>query len=271
MDMKTLQRLLAAVQVYDGAIDGIIGPKSLAGIRELTPGWSDSKRRQIAAGQTALQKLGYEVGAIDGYHGNMTTGALLAWENQASYNKPLDLSIPAPTPAEVMERTSTRHKATRGDLLTQSEAIRIYGTPGPVLQAKLVKVPSPFPFVVEWNVTQIRHHLWSHSLCAGRLGAALEDIFDHYGAAEIHRLGIDQFAGDYNHRKMRGGTSWSMHAFGIAWDFDSDRNGLTTPFAKAKFSGPDYVDFLDIMRNHGFINLGEAIGRDAMHFQAIAP
>lgn len=79
--------------------------------------------------------------------------------------------------------------------------------------------------------------------------------------------GIDRYAGAYTHRKMRGGSKWSMHAFGCAIDFYAEPNGLRTRCPQALFCGTDYKDFLDIMEAHEWLPAIRLWGADAMHFQ----
>jgi hypothetical protein len=90
----------------------------------------------------------------------------------------------------------------------------------------------------------------------------------HYGYPKIQELGLNRFAGSYNHRKMRGGSSWSMHAYGCAIDFYAEPNGLRTRCPDALFCGQDYIAWFDIWESVGWTSLGRAIGRDWMHIQA---
>ena len=42
----------------------------------------------------------------------------------------------------------------------------------------------------------------------------------------IREWGMDNYAGAYLYRPMRGGSTLSMHAYGCAADFDAPRNGM---------------------------------------------
>jgi len=94
-----------------------------------------------------------------------------------------------------------------------------------------------------------------------------QEILNHYGLAEIQRLGIDLFGGCFAFRKMRGGKDYSRHCWAIAIDLDPERNGLKTTWAKAQFSKPEYKTMIDIFYKHGFVNLGKEKNYDAMHFE----
>lgn len=163
-------------------------------------------------------------------------------------------------------------KITSKDLFTVAEATARFGTPGEGKGAeqRLVYFPAPYPLRLyargaALTVNRIR----CHELVADWMEAALQLVLKEYGLKQIAKLGLDVYGGCYVPRKVRGGTSWSKHAFGIASDWLQQENGLQTPFAKATFSRPEYKDWLDCWRCSGFANLGQLEGfeRDAMHFE----
>lgn len=226
MSPSDVQRLLASAGYYAGAIDGDIGPRSLAAIEAILAAhagecssdpskWSAS-RRLVGAGQLVLMQAGDAPGPIDGYAGNQTIGALVEWNHRQVYGSDLVLDM-APT-----------GPAVASGFPKQSGCDAYYGKPGPAVERQLVMVELPFEM----------------------------------------RLGLDRHAGTYNHRRMRGGSAWSMHAYGCAWDFHAAPNGLTTRCPQALFCGREYRAFFDIWEAHGWISLGRAIGRDWMHVQA---
>jgi hypothetical protein len=75
------------------------------------------------------------------------------------------------------------------------------------------------------------------------------------------------FGGCLNVRKMRGGSSWSQHAWGIAVDIDPERNALHTTWKNAQMSKPEYEKFVQFWYDEGAINLGVERDFDPMHFQ----
>lgn len=129
------------------------------------------------------------------------------------------------------------------------------------------RVNLPFAFPLAWDDSQ---RITSFS-CHAKVAAPLTRIFKaaaaHYGEETFRRLRLDQFGGCYNYRPMRGGSSLSMHAWGIAVDLDPVNNGLNTPSPQAKFSHSDYLPFWRIVEAEGAVSLGRTINRDWMHFQ----
>jgi hypothetical protein len=76
---------------------------------------------------------------------------------------------------------------------------------------------------------------------------------------------LERYDGCFNFRQMRGGSSWSLHAYGSAIDFDASNNGNHTHWP-AKATMPFAV--MEIFARHGWLSAGAFWGRDAMHFQA---
>lgn len=55
-----------------------------------------------------------------------------------------------------------------------------------------------------------------------------EEVWKNAGKDKrvIREWGMDNYAGAYVYRPMRGGSALSMHAYGCAADFDAPRNGM---------------------------------------------
>ncbi len=149
----------------------------------------------------------------------------------------------------------------------QSEVQAVYGKPGPAVENQLVMINFPFSFRIDWNLRQRTKRIRVHKLAAPQLEKALNEVFNHYGEEKWRELGIDRFAGSYNHRKMRGGNKWSMYAYGCAVDFYAGPNGLRTRCPDALFCKPDYKAFLDIMEANQWLPALRLWGADGMHFQ----
>lgn len=128
-------------------------------------------------------------------------------------------------------------------------------------------MPLPFPMRIAWDTKVTVSKIQVHKLVAPKLQAALQEILDTYGLPEIQRLGIDLFGGCYNYRKMRGGSDWSRHAWGIAIDLDPARNPLKASSKTAQFAKPAYKKMIEIFYKHGFKGLGPEKNYDWMHFE----
>lgn len=152
-------------------------------------------------------------------------------------------------------------------MLTTKEVIAKYGKPDADGSDYLVKLDLPYPMRLSWDKKTTVSRIFCHRLVHDKLKAIFEEIIAHYGMKEIQRLGIDLFGGCFAFRKMRGGSDYSKHCWGIAIDLDPVRNGLKTTWAKAQFSKPEYAPMIEIFYKHGYVNLGKEKNYDAMHFE----
>lgn len=260
MQTADLQTLLKDAGLYDGVIDGIAGGKTFDGIRKVLDGAGitgiSESRRPVAAAQVLLNFAGFEAGAVDGYEGHNTANAFAAWRHQKLTDRKL-----------VVARRKAYSFARRPDIPLQSQVDHFYGTPGAQIKAQLETKVLPFHMRLDWALDQVVTKITLHRLVVDRYIGALEEVRDHYGLDSMRGLGIDRFAGGYVHRKMRGGTKWSMHAYGVAVDHYAALNGLTTRCPAALFCGDEYQPFLNIMEKNGWLPAIRLWGADAMHFQ----
>ena len=77
-----------------------------------------------------------------------------------------------------------------------------------------------------WNTRTKVARTSCHERIHDSAARIFDRVLDHYGPEEIRRLGLDLFGGCLNVRRMRGGSAWSMHSWGIAFDFDPANNRL---------------------------------------------
>lgn len=149
---------------------------------------------------------------------------------------------------------------------TQAGVARVFGAAGGP-EATAGRCRLPFAFPLAWDDSQRVTSFACHRLVAEPLTRIFAQAAAHYGEATFRLLRLDQFGGCYNYRPMRGSSTLSMHAYGIAVDLDPVNNGLQTRAPQATFSRPDYLPFWRIVEAEGAVSLGRAIGRDWMHFQ----
>jgi hypothetical protein len=143
-----------------------------------------------------------------------------------------------------------------------AELTAFYGAPG----KGIVTVPLPYPMRLAWDPTTTVTRTQCHHRVTTSLQGILESVRDHYGSiGALRDARMDLLGGVFNLRRMRGGSSWSLHAYGAAIDLDPTNNGLTTPWP-AQATMPLAV--VQIFERAGWTSLARVIGRDAMHFQA---
>lgn len=261
MNVHDIQSLLASAGFYKGGIDGDAGPKTISAVDavlgDYAKGWP-LDRRLIAAAQTILNDAGFEAGGVDGFAGHNTKNAFDQWRFFQVHGH-----------REVVSRKPLRPPSGGHgqNLPRQRDVAEYYGRPGREIEASLKTIDLPFSLRLDYNLHQKVKRVTLHEKCAPSFVEAMTDVRDHYGAAQMRDLGIDRYAGGYNHRKMRGGNSWSMHAYGCAVDFYAQPNGLRMKCPQALFCGSEYKPFLDIMEGHGWLPAVRLWGKDAMHFQ----
>ena len=150
--------------------------------------------------------------------------------------------------------------------MTTKEALAKYGTPNEAgTYLKMIKLP--YKMRLAWDTKVTVDKMRVHKDHVDNFLGVFNELLEVYGYEKIVELGIDLFGGCFAFRAKRGGSSWSMHAWGIAIDLDPARNGLKTPFAKANFSQPEYNELHIIFEKHGFVNLGKVKNMDAMHWE----
>lgn len=152
-------------------------------------------------------------------------------------------------------------------MMTSKQARQKYGEPNATGSGYLVKIKLPFPMRLSWDTKTTIKSFECHKDAAADLIAIYTDILNHYGLAEIQRLGIDLYGGCFAYRKMRGGTELSIHSWALAVDHDPARNLLRESSRTARFARPEYKAMIDIFYKHGWESLGREKNYDWMHFQ----
>jgi hypothetical protein len=125
----------------------------------------------------------------------------------------------------------------------------------------------PYSMKLAWNKNVIVKKITCHQKCAKSFYNVFEKVLKTYGDKEIKRLNLDIFGGCANVRKMRGGSSWSIHAWAAAIDIDPDNNQLRWGKDRAKMAHPDYNDYWKFVEAEGGVSLGRERNMDYMHWQ----
>ena len=144
----------------------------------------------------------------------------------------------------------------------------VYGEPG--VWGNLEKLDVPEGFNLTYGGKK-QDSIMIHRDVKDNLNNAMIETLNHYGKDKLKDLRINIYNGAYNNRNKRGGVTKSMHAWGIALDFDASNNKLRWKRDKASFAKPEYIKFLEIFKKYGFYNLGTEKNYDYMHFQAWDP
>ena len=255
IDNRSIQQFLADSGQYTDVVDGIWGSNSekatLAYL--LAEGHGDARlwpasRRKAAVQQCLMQDAGIHVGPIDGLVGPTFRYALEVWQNRLRDSTPADAAV-AHQPAAAPR---------------QRDVPSYYGTPG----QNQTMLQLPFPMVLAWDLNTPIQRFSIHQKAADSARRALTRTLQHYGMDRIRELRLDRFGGCLNHRPMRGGNSLSMHSWGIAIDFDPERNQLRWGRDRAHMARADYQPFLNFWEAEGWISLGRERNFDWMHVQA---
>ena len=99
--------------------------------------------------------------------------------------------------------------------------------------------------------------------CHGKVAESLLRVTEQLSCT--HPEILADYNGCFNFRRMRGGTSYSLHAYGAAIDFCAGVNGNPTAWP-VRAAMP--IEVMETFAREGWIAAGAFWGRDAMHFQA---
>jgi hypothetical protein len=207
-----------------------------------------------------MKSVGIETGEIDGFMGPQTeaaldayahlmeTGALPTWRDALMEPAAADDGFPEP-----VKTTFPRQRDVQSH----------YGSVG----QNQTMLALPFPMRIAWDkrstISKFSIHEKVHD-SAKRVFDRIADVYPEPGRSE---LGLDLFGGCLNVRKMRGGTAYSMHSWGIAIDFDPERNRLRWGRDRAQLAKPAYDTFWRLWTEEGWLSLGKARDIDWMHVQ----
>jgi hypothetical protein len=149
-------------------------------------------------------------------------------------------------------------------MITTEKLIKKYGQPSETGVAYLTTITPPFQLLYDGKPVKTMR---CHKLVAEKFMAIFTEILQVYGIEKINELGINKYGGCFNFRKMRGGSDYSRHSWGVAIDLDAARNQLNETSKTARFARPEYKEMIDIFYKHGFVSLGREKNYDWMHFE----
>ena len=126
----------------------------------------------------------------------------------------------------------------------------------------------PYPLRLSWDLRTVVRRTRCNATVKDSLGRVLSAVLAHYGLDTVRALRLDVFGGGYALRDKRGGSTMSTHGWGIAFDFDPDRNQLKWDKTRATFARPEYDAWWQCWETEGWVSLGRTRNYDLMHVQA---
>ncbi len=256
--VKFVQQQLNALGHNCGKADGVAGKKTFAAldkIEKVPEEWA-KKRRLIGFIQWLCSKNGIDAGKLDGYWGPQTEYAYetlvekLQGDQEERVWRPEELSRSNPNKWPV--------QTPQKDLVTH------YGDVG----KNQVYVQLPFAHRLAWKLETKITRFQCHEKVHDSLSRVLKRVADAYTEEQIRELRLDRWGGCLNVRKMRGGSRYSMHSWGIALDYDPANNKLKWGRDRAAFARPEYDTWWRLWEEEGWISLGRHRNFDWMHVQA---
>ncbi len=217
--------------------------------------------------QRTLRGLGLYWGRIDGINGPRTKEAVKKFQR---LHPPLVVDGIAGRRTEAAmflqpygSRDVDEVARKRGKWPRQRDVREFYGPVG----RNQIRLLLPYKMRIAWDLDKSITRMTCHRKVAEAMEEIFEGTLNHYGHEEVQRLGLDLYGGCLNVRKMRGGSRYSMHAWGIAVDIDPARNQFRWTKSRAHLSRPVYEPFWKIVEGTGAVSLGRQRNMDYMHFQ----
>ena len=256
--IKFIQNRLNTMGLDAGKEDGIPGPMTYGALDQvewLDKSWSN-KRKTVAFVQKLAMDNGIETGKIDGYWGPQTEHAFECLFRKATENKDPELW----RPEEIPDQNPNNWPAQT----PESNLIQYYGN----VEENQTRINLPYPHKLAWNTSKVVNSFYCHEKVHDSLYRVLSRVVDSYGPEDIKKLRLDMWGGCLNVRMKRGGTTRSIHSWGIAIDYDPARNKLNWGRDRASFASLEYDTWWRLWEEEGWVSLGRTRNFDWMHVQA---
>lgn len=254
---RAIQEALSAWGHYKGEIDGILGRQSEAAINKAFRQRWPIARKLLAVQQKLISELGIEVGAIDGLLGPQTRFAVEAYESLMAVGK-------LPTWRDPLMEPRPGDRPLHNVWPTQSGVQKFFGSVGK--NQTMLKLP--YSMIIAWDKKKTVKQFSIHEKVHDSALRVFNRVADAYPESKRKALGLNLFGGCLNVRKMRGGSAYSMHSWGIAIDFDPDHNQLKWGRDRSRLARPDADLFWKLWEEEGWLSLGRTRNFDWMHIQA---
>lgn len=143
---------------------------------------------------------------------------------------------------------------------SQAALRAFYGAPGD--ESNLATLVFPYPMFYGGKSVKTTR---VHRKCLPSLLRILASIGHAYGNRPAIMEEAQDYGGCYNFRMKRGGSTYSLHAYGAAIDLDADDNTFRDSWPM-KSDMP--LQIMEEFAREGWVAAGAFWGFDAMHFQA---
>ncbi len=138
----------------------------------------------------------------------------------------------------------------------QASLRAFYGRPGD--ETNLVGLPVPEGVIMKYEGKQVAT-IRCHRKVEESLGRVMKEL------SKVCPAVLLKYAGCYNNRSVRGGSTPSLHAYGAAIDFDPDTNGNHQHWPVGATMP---IEVMEAFAKEGWLSAGAFWSRDAMHSQA---
>ena len=216
------------------------------------------ERRMTMMLQLVCKDKGIAAEPIDGFWGPVTQ---FAYDSLVHL---IDTGALPPNWRDEEPSDANPHQWPR-DRGNQAEMKAFYGQPG---SPPIKKVRVPWTLKLAWDTGTKISHIGCHAKVADSVERVLTRVHAQYGEAELKRLHLDLYGGCFFKRPKRGGTSWSVHAYAAALDWDPVRNQLKWGRDRASLDHSNYNFWWRAWEAEGWVSLGRSSNYDWMHVQA---
>ena len=263
--VRVLQESLIEEGRDPGKVDGKLGKNTynavaaalasrLPAVPENWTDWPDS-RKCVAMLQLFCSEQGIDSGKIDGYWGPQT---------EYAFDVLCYLRGHGEFPPDFRDDEPIDVNPNLWPVQDEPELIRNFGEKGEN-QTRLVL---PYHHRLSWDLRKTVQSFWCHEKVHDSAHRVLTRVLGHYGPERIRELRLDRWGGCMNVRKMRGGSKWSMHSWGIAIDYDTEFNQYNWGRDRAGMASPEYTAWWLFWEEEGWVSLGRTRNFDWMHLQA---
>lgn len=239
-EIKYLQKSVGATA------DGAIGPKTKRAFRKASAfrGRDDKVVVYYIQWLNNKQKRTPKL-ILDGIFGPLSDRAMDMMAGQGKLD-PVSKGSKYSTKPSVIIQTNIVPPKTGTANLT-----RFYGKPGDT--GNLVRMT--FPGIVTYGGKRVKTTR-VHKKAKESFEYYMEKDLSYFGQTQLTSMGLMNFSGCYNFRKMRGGRRASTHSWGISSDTDAGNNRMSFGRDHARFAKVAYQAHWQHVYEAGFICLG---------------